>query len=54
MYERTHYSSPIIPKAVEISKREYDENKFANGGGVDDCTASYEMFVEFVESSNDE
>ena len=54
MYERTHSSSPIIPKAVEISKREYDENKFANGGGVDDCTASYEMFVEFVESSNDE
>jgi hypothetical protein len=35
MYERTHSSSPIIPKAVEISKREYDENKFANGGGVD-------------------
>lgn len=28
--------------------------KMATGGGVDDCTASYEMFVEFVESSNDE
>ena len=28
--------------------------EMANGGGVDDCTASYEMFVEFVESSNDE
>lgn len=54
MYERTHASSPIIPNATEISKREYDENKYANGGGVDDCTASYEMFVEFVESSNDE
>lgn len=149
IYERTHASSPIIPKATEISKREYDENKmqtgggigslapnllmelwyavwerktdkydeiakkldkegvsftiqnkvsedaqntrsrkaidtfevqdrikkimgntkmatggltkdkfkkgrFSEGGGVDDCTASYEMFVEFVESSNDE
>jgi hypothetical protein len=28
--------------------------KMQTGGGVEDCTASYEMFVEFVESSNDE
>lgn len=29
-------------------------SKMKTGDGVDDCTASYEMFVEFVESSNNE
>ena len=44
-------------KLEEYRKMMYDlhkSTKYSNGGGVDDCTASYEMFVEFVESSNDE
>ena len=43
MYERTHSASPNIPNATEISKREYDENKFEAGGGVDGMSTVNEI-----------
>jgi hypothetical protein len=36
MYERTHSASPNIQNATQISKREYDENKFETGGAIID------------------
>jgi hypothetical protein len=43
MYEKTHSASPNIPNATQISKREYDENKFATGGGVDGMSTVNEI-----------